>query len=96
MKTRSNAELEKYDKWQIVPKLRVGENEFDYHLAIKDLKKNYTNPKSPISFSGVNQIFNYYNKTIAIKEIQNILISHNFYSLHAKSLKKNQSVFYHI
>ncbi len=56
MKTRSSAIKDDYEKWNIVstvtqppPKIHSEKS------AISDRKKNLTNPKSSVSFSGIEK-----------------------------------------
>ena len=89
MITRSKSFNDRFYNWYIVPQnQRRSENRFNYQSAIKHLKKNYLNPKSGISFSGVTKIHKFYNKAIPIHEIKEFLSKDNSYTLHGKSFKK--------
>ena len=61
--------------------------------CLSDLSKNYTKPGHPIAFSGINTIYDYYNKTLTKNEIINFLASIESYSLHRdyKQLTRNPS-----
>ena len=87
MKTRSKEFEEKFYNWHIVKKTKKKSNKFDYQSAIKHLHKNYLNPSSAVSFSGVNQIYNYYNKSIPIKIIKQFLSKDDSYTLHSRTFK---------
>jgi hypothetical protein len=52
------------------------------------LEKNNLNPRSGIAFSGVNRIYNFYNKIIPIHKIKEFLSKDNSYTLHSKSFRK--------
>ena len=47
------------------------------------------NPRSGISFGGVNRIDNFYNKIIPIHKIKEFLSKDNSYTLHGKSFRKH-------
>ena len=65
MITRSKSFNDRFYNWYIVPQnQRRPENKFNYQSAIKHLKKNYLNPKSGISFSGVSRIHEFHNQEI--------------------------------
>ena len=62
MITRSNSLDNDFHNWYIVSRNKKGtENKFNYQSTIKHLEKNYLNPRSGISFGGVNRIYNFYN-----------------------------------
>ena len=54
----------------------------------RDLRNNYLIPKSGVSFTGVNRIYDFYNKTILINKIKEFLIKDHSYTLHSKSFKR--------
>jgi len=56
-------------------------------------KENYTNPAHPIAFSGVNNIYKYYNGMLNIKDIEKLLASFENYTLRReyKNLQRNPS-----
>lgn len=89
MITRSNSLDNNFHNWYIVSQNKKGtENKFNYQSAIKHLEKNYLNPRSGIAFSGVNRIYNFYNKIIPIHKIKEFLSKDNSYTLHSKSFRK--------
>lgn len=89
MITRSNSLDKNFHNWYIVSQNKKGsENKFNYQSAIKHLEKNYLNPRSGIAFSGVNRIYNFYNKIIPIHKIKEFLSKDNSYTLHSKSFRK--------
>lgn len=47
-----------------------------------DLKLNYKTPGHPIAFSGIQAIYNYYNKILKLEKIKEILSSIESYTLH--------------
>ena len=49
------------------------------------LEKNYENIKSPIAFSGVRKVYNYYGGRLSQKDIKDYLSGINSYTLHRKS-----------
>jgi hypothetical protein len=49
--------------------------------ALIDLQKNYNTPGSPIAYSSVNTIYNYYKKVLPIKRINHFLQSTNVHSV---------------
>ena len=87
MNTRSKAAKEIFHHWKILTPQKK-KNKFDYNSAIEHLKRNYINPKSGVSFSGISKIYKFYNNVIPIKDIKKFLRSNNAYTLHAKSFKK--------
>lgn len=89
MITRSNSLDNNFHNWYIVSQNKKGtENKFNYQSAIKHLEKNYLNPRSSIAFSGVNRIYNFYNKIIPIHKIKEFLSKDNSYTLNSKSFRK--------
>ena len=88
MNTRSKSSEDRFYNWQITPQVNDKPNSFTYRSAIDHLRKNYLNPKSGVSFGGVNRIYNFYNKAITIKEIRKLLSKDNSYTLHTRSFKK--------
>ena len=89
MNTRSKTSSKKFYNWQLLPTTRDHSNTYTYKSALQHLRKNYLNPTSGVSFSGINRIYNFYNKVIPIKEIKEFLSADNSYTLHAKSFKKH-------
>ena len=71
MNTRSKSVTDHFYNWQIVPEKKKISNSLSYRSAISDLRKNYLNPKSGVSFGGVNRIYNFYHKVIPIKKLKN-------------------------
>lgn len=47
-----------------------------------DFKLNYKMPGHPIAFSGINTIYNYYNRLLSLDKIKNILSQIEGYTLH--------------
>ena len=88
MNTRSKTLSKHFYNWQLLPTNRDHSNTYTYQSALHHLRKNYLNPRSGVSFSGVSKIYNFYNKAIPIKVIKKFLSSDNSYTLHAKSFKK--------
>ena len=88
MNTRSKSFADHFYNWQIVPEDINKSSSFTYRSALSHLQKNYLNPKSGVSFGGVNRIYNFYDKLIPIKEIRKFLSKDNSYTLHTKSFKK--------
>ena len=59
MKTRSSSFKDKYETWNIISNGKKATPRIHSEKsAISDLKKNLTNPKSPISFSGIEKFIN--------------------------------------
>ena len=87
MNTRSKSLADRFHNWQIVPKGIERSSSFTYRSALSHLQKNYLNPRSGVSFGGINRIYNFYNKVIPIKEIKKFLSKDNSYTLHTKSFK---------
>ena len=63
--------------------------EASVNQMIIDLKKNYINPSHPIAFSGISNIFKYYNGRVPINKIKQALAGFDSYTLH-KEVKKFQ------
>jgi transposase InsO family protein len=59
---------------------------FDYE---QDLKENYNKPGHPIAFSGIQNIYNYYNGNLSVNKIKEILAGIENYTLH-REYKKGQ------
>ena len=88
MNTRSKTSYDSFHNWKTEPQDNNNSNSFTYKSAISHLRKNYLNPKSGVSFGGVNRIYNFYNKLIPIREIRKFLSKDNSYTLHTRSFKK--------
>ena len=88
MNTRAKSSTYHFSKWNITPKEKKRGNIFNYKSAIYHLRNNYLNPKSGVSFAGINRIYDFYNKTIPINKIKEFLSKDNSYTLHSKSFKK--------
>ena len=61
---------------------------------LEDLKKNYTRPGHPIAFSGINNIFKFYEKRISKKEIEDFLSTNYTYTRHKETAKRYQNPTY--
>lgn len=59
-----------------------------------NFKKTYTTPGTSIAFSGLNHIYNYYEKQIPISVIEKELESVNSYSLHFPAKKVGTNPFF--
>ena len=89
MNTRSKSSNDSFYNWQITSQAKdKNQNPFTYRSAISHLRKHYSNPKSGVSFGGVNRIYNFYNKLIPVKEIRKFLSKDDSYTLHTRSFKK--------
>lgn len=60
---------------------------------LNDLSQNYTKPSHPIAYSGINNIYNYYDGKLSQKEIQSFLGGNESYTVHRefKNLQRNPS-----
>ena len=88
MKTRPKIHEDTFYNWHITSENKKHGGNFVYKSAIKHLRNNYSNPKSGISFAGVNKIYNYYNKVIPLKDIKEFLSKDDSYTLHTRAFKK--------
>lgn len=63
--------------------------------CLKDLKENYTNPKSSISFSGLSKIYDHYKGVLKLSEIEDFLSSIFSYGYHRepKRLKLKNPIY---
>ena len=59
--------------------------ESDISNPLLHLKQNYLNVKSPIAFSGLTNIYNFYGGKLTYREIKDFLKSIDSYTLHKKS-----------
>ena len=57
----------------------------------QDLKENYTKPGHPIAYSGIQQIYSYYNGKIPVKKIQEFLSGNESYTLHREFHKQKRN-----
>ena len=71
MNTRSKSFNDNFQNWRIVSNDNKKTSKFTYQSAINHLKRNYLNPKSGLSFGGVNRIYMFYDKIIPIKKSRN-------------------------
>lgn len=59
-----------------------------------DLKKSYIKPGHPIAFSGVHNVYDYYNKALSLDEIREILSEIENYTLHREFHKSQRNISY--
>ena len=101
MNTRSKLAADQFYNWQLLPMTKDRSNTYTFRSAISHLRKNYLNPKSGVSFSGVNKIYQFYDKVIPIKTIKNFLVMmililcmlnllRNATTLHLSNIKVNK------
>ena len=88
MNTRLKLAANQFYNWQLLSSTNDQSNTYTICSAIRHLRKNYLNPKSGISFSGVNRIYQFYDKVIPINTIKKFLSYDDPYTLHVKSFKK--------
>ena len=62
--------------------------------CLSDLAENYTKPGHPVAFSGVNLIYNYYNKVLSKEEIKNFLGSNESYTVHREFKRQTRNPSY--
>ena len=55
--------------------------------CLKDLKNNYTRAGHPVSYSGINNIYKYYNGMLSIDSIENFLSANYAYTIHKETKK---------
>ena len=51
------------------------------------LKKNYTNLKSEIAYSGIKNIYDYYQGVLSVKQIEDFLSTNYAYTRHKQTKK---------
>lgn len=56
--------------------------------------KNYTTPGHPIAYSGVQNVFNYYNRQIPLSRIKKLLSGNEGYTLHREFHKQQRNITY--
>lgn len=57
-----------------------------------DLQQNYRKPGHPVAFSGLNQIYNYYNRRLPVSKIKQILSGIESYTLHREFHKQQRNI----
>jgi hypothetical protein len=57
--------------------------------CLNDLRLNYTQPGHPIAFSGIQNIYKYYNGTLKIKDIQSVLQNFETYTINREVHEKS-------
>jgi hypothetical protein len=62
--------------------------------CLEDLKANYNNPGHPIAYSGINNIYKYYNGVLNINDINDTLLSFENYTLHREQHKGQRNISY--
>jgi len=73
-----NSQLETYN-----PNSEYGlKDELSKEDYIDYLKTNYVNPGHPIAYSGINNVYNYFNGKLTIDEIRSVLYGVESYTLH--------------
>ena len=68
-----------------VPQIKKTKYNTEIKNPLQHLKENYKNTKHPIAFSGISNIYNYYDGKLSQKQIKNYLSTENAYTLHKKS-----------
>ena len=75
-----------YGFWSDVTNNVNGVKDDEKHLnSLRHLQKNYLNVKSPVGFSGITNIYHYYDKKLSYKQIKDFLKTVDSYTLHKKS-----------
>ena len=67
------------------PQIKKVTSNSEIKNPIQHLKENYKNTKHPIAFSGISNIYRYYDGKLTQKQIKNYLSTENAYTLHKKS-----------
>lgn len=60
----------------------------------EDIRQNYLKPGHPIAFSGLTQIYDYYNRKLPLSKIKQILASIESYTLHREFHKQKRNISY--
>ena len=78
---------EDYPFWTDISVPRVKKITYNREIQnpLQHLKENYKNAKHPIAFSGISNIYNYYDGKLSQKQIKSYLSTENAYTLHKKS-----------
>lgn len=80
-------EDEEYPLWTEISLPPIKEKNSDLFMTnpLQHLKENYKNTKHPIAFSGISNIYNYYNGKLSQNEIKKFLSTQDAYTLHKKA-----------
>ena len=62
--------------------------------CLEDLKHNYKQPGHPIAFSGINNIYQFYNGVLSPSDIKNVLHGFENYTLHREYHKGQRNISY--
>ena len=64
------------------------ERQWTKEEALRELKTNYRRIGHPVAFGNANTIYNFFRKTIPLKEIKEYLSSINAFTLHTENRKR--------
>lgn len=80
------------NKFELLPKQNY-DNE-DENISDEQILKDYTTPGHPIAYSGVNNVFNYYNRQVPLVKIKKLLSSNEGFTLHKEFHKQQRNITY--
>jgi hypothetical protein len=69
-------------------------NNEDEEITDEKILKDYTTPGHPIAYSGILNVFNYYNRQVPLQKIRKLLSSNEGYTLHKEFHKQQRNITY--
>jgi Integrase core domain/Chromo (CHRromatin Organisation MOdifier) domain len=63
-------------------------------ITDEKILKDYTTPGHPIAYSGISNVFNYYNRQVPLAKIKTLLSGNEGYTLHKEFHKQQRNITY--
>jgi transposase InsO family protein len=63
-------------------------------ITDEKILKDYTTPGHPIAYSGITNVFNYYNRQVPLTKIKKLLSGNEGYTLHKEFHKQQRNITY--
>jgi len=73
---------------------KLNYNNEDEEITDDKIIKNYTTPGHPTAYSGIGNVFNYYNRQVPLEKIKKLLSGNESYTLHKEFHKQQRNITY--
>lgn len=81
-------------KFKIVEPITTNYNNEEEVITDEKIIQDYTTPGHPIAYSGVSNIYNYYNRQVPLTRIRNLLSGNEGYTLHKEFHQQQRNITY--
>lgn len=72
----------------------INYNDEDRSINDDQIIRDYTTPGHPIAYSGINNVYNYYNRQVPLIKIKKLLSGNEGYTLHKELHKQQRNITY--